>query len=174
MVDDLTQAQAAVTLRPATPADRDFLLAVYASTRADELSLTDWTEDQKAAFVTMQFEAQDRAYHATYPDARFLVISAGTMPVGRLYLARLTDEIRIVDIAIMPEHRGRGIASRLLAGVIAEAEAAGLPVRLHVEHWNRARRLYERLGFRTIAAGEIYEMMERPVVEAVEPSRPIN
>ncbi len=75
------------------------------------------------------------------------------MPVGRLYLARLTDEIRIVDIAIMPEHRGRGIASRLLSpDVIAEAEAAGLPVRLHVEHWNRARHLYERLGFRTIAA----------------------
>jgi GNAT superfamily N-acetyltransferase len=162
VVDDLTEAPRAVEVHAATPRDRDFLLAVYASTRADEIAVVPWPDPQKAAFVAMQFDAQDRAYRSTYPDGRFLIVTSGNEPVGRLYVARLAEEIRVIDLTLLPDHRGTGIGSTLLAEIIGESEVAGVPVRLHVEHGNRARRLYERLGFVSAAADDVYEMMERP------------
>ena len=161
MVDGLSSAISGVELRPATPDDRDFLLIVYRATREDELALIDWTEPEKAAFVDMQFRAQDAHYREAYPDGRFLVVTRDDEPIGRLYLARLANELRIVDIALMPAHRGQGIGSSLLATVMAEADAATLPIRLHVEPWSPAKRLYERLGFRTVEVRGIYELMER-------------
>jgi ribosomal protein S18 acetylase RimI-like enzyme len=153
-----------VELRTATGADRGFLVELYASTRADELAVVPWTDDEKAAFVAMQFEAQDVSYHRAYPDGRFLVVLGDDAPIGRLYLGRGAAEIRIVDITLLPAHRGAGIGSRLIDDVLAEADAAGLAVRLHVEPWNPALRLYERRGFRVVEAGAVYLFMERPPV----------
>jgi ribosomal protein S18 acetylase RimI-like enzyme len=167
VADGLTTATTRYELRPATPDDRDVLVAIYRSTREDELALTGWDCTQKAAFIEMQFTAQDRSYRDTNPDGRFLLISVGGEPVGRLYVARLPDAFRVIDIAILPAHRGTGIGSGVLTDVIAEADAAGLPVRLHVEPWNRARRLYERLGFVTIDQRGFYELMERPASPTV-------
>ena len=168
MVDGLSSAISGVALRPATPDDREFLLTVYRTTRDDELGLTEWTESEKAAFVDMQFRAQDGYYRDVYPDGRFLVVTRGNEPIGRLYLARLPDEVRVIDIVLMPAQRGQGIGSSLLAAVVAEADAEVLPVRLHVEPWSPAKRLYERLGFRTLQVNGIYELMERaPAIPAV-------
>lgn len=163
MADDLTAAlPPGIELRPATAADREFLLALYGSTRADELSVVPWSDAQKDAFVRMQFEAQDASYHQSHPDARFLVVVAGADPIGRLYLARLVDELRIIDIALVPAWRGRGVGSALMAWVLRQADRDGLPVTLHVEQWNPARRLYERLGFRLVEDLGIYLFMRRP------------
>ena len=161
MADDLTDRSAQIALRAAESEDRDLLSAVYASTREDELALTAWSDAEKAWFVSMQFEAQDAAYHAMYPDGRFLIVSTDGESVGRLYFASLPDEIRVIDIALLPAHRGAGIGSRLLLDVIAEGTAAGLPVRLNVERWNRAKGLYERLGFHVVGGDDVYELMER-------------
>jgi ribosomal protein S18 acetylase RimI-like enzyme len=161
VVDRLSSAIAGVELRPATPDDREFLLAVFRTTRDDELALTDWSESEKAAFVDAQFRAQDSHYREAYPDGRFLVVARDGEPIGRLYVTRLADELRVIDIALMPAQRGQGIGTSLLAAVIAESDAAALPVRLHVEPWNGAKRLYERLGFRTLEVHGIYELMER-------------
>jgi ribosomal protein S18 acetylase RimI-like enzyme len=155
----LTEA-AASSLRPALEDDRPFLLDVYASTRADELALVSWTDDEKEAFIAQQYAAQDATYRARYPDGSFLVIEVQGRPVGRLYLARLMDEIRVVDIALLPAARGQGIGTALLRGVLGEAEGKGLVVRLHVEAWNPAMRLYQRLGFRRLETRGIYEFME--------------
>jgi ribosomal protein S18 acetylase RimI-like enzyme len=161
VADRLTADSAGIELRPTTADDRDFLFAVYASTRADELSAVPWTDADKAAFVAMQFDAQDRSYRQAYPDARFLVVVRDGIPIGRLYVARLADEIRVIDIALLPGFRGAGVGSRLLAGILAEADAAGLAVRLHVETWNPAVRLYDRLGFRPVGEPGIHQLMER-------------
>jgi ribosomal protein S18 acetylase RimI-like enzyme len=162
VADRLSVGQSPVDIRPATPHDRDFLLSVYRSTREDELALTGWNEPEKAAFVNMQFEAQDRYYRQIHPDGSFLIIEVDGEPAGRLLLARLEREIRVVDIALLPPYRDAGIGTRLLRNVIAEADAGALPVTLHVEPWNPARRLYERLGFRSAGQDGIYERMERP------------
>jgi GNAT superfamily N-acetyltransferase len=166
VVDGLSPAASGVRLRTATADDRAFLFEVFRTTRDDELALTDWTELEKDAFLDTQFRAQEAHYREAYPDGRFLVVSHGGEPIGRLSLARLADELRVVDIGLLPAWRGRGIGSALLAGVLAEADAACLAVRLHVEPWSPAKRLYSRLGFRTLELRGIHEFMERPAVSS--------
>jgi GNAT superfamily N-acetyltransferase len=150
-----------IALRPALPHDRDLLLAVYAATRADELAVIPWSDAEKAAFIAMQFDAQDRSYREAYPQGEFLVVLRDDVPAGRLYLVRIGEEIRVVDIALLPEHRALGIGSALLSGVISVAEETSVAVSLHVETWSAARRLYERLGFRSVEVRGFYELMRR-------------
>ena len=149
------------TLRPARPEDREHLLAVYASTRAEELAPVPWTEEQKSAFVKMQFDAQDAHYHEHYEGATYEVIEVDGVPAGRLYLHRKPKEIRLVDIALLPAFRGKGIGTRLLAELIAEAKGRGVPLTFHVELFNPARRLYERLGFAPVEEHGVHVLMER-------------
>ncbi len=149
-----------VTFRSIRPDDEAFLSHVYASTRLDELAVTDWTDEQKAAFLQMQFVAQHKFYQENYTDTDFLIILQDATLVGRLYVARWTDEIRIVDIALLPAYRGTGIGTTILRGLLAEADAAGKPVRIHVERENPALRLYERLGFVMIEDKGVYLFME--------------
>jgi GNAT superfamily N-acetyltransferase len=155
----LRAAVAGVAFRPITDADLPFLEALYGSTRIEELALTDWSDAQKAAFIRMQFEAQHAHYQKHYVGSDFLVIERAGEPVGRLYLARWTAEHRIVDIALVPEHRGGGLGTALLTDLIDEAAGAGKAVTIHVEKFNPAMSLYRRLGF--VAAGEegAYDLM---------------
>jgi ribosomal protein S18 acetylase RimI-like enzyme len=147
-------------LRPATPADAELLYRVYASSRTDELAPVPWTEEQKEAFLRMQFAAQDVEYRRNYPSACFLVVMVGDEPAGRLYLDRRADELRVVDVSLLPAHRGTGLGSELLREVLADGERVRLRVTIHVEAMNRARRLYERLGFVPIAEHGVYLLME--------------
>jgi ribosomal protein S18 acetylase RimI-like enzyme len=158
----------AVTLRPSENADSDFLVALYATTREDELQQVDWTPEQKAAFVHSQFWTQHRHWRENYSDTRWEVIVRDSEPIGRLYVARWPDEIRIVDISVMPQHRNAGIGTRLIRGLLAEGHSTGRKVSIHVEMDNPARRLYERLGF--VQAGEhgVYLRMERPCFSKVD------
>jgi len=149
-----------VRLRPVEPSDRPFLLQVYASTRYDVAALVDWTEQQKTEFTTMQFEAQDHYYHEQFLACEFSIIEVDGQAVGRLYLDRRPEEIRIVDIALLPQHRRRGFGSQLLHEILAEARSRGLPVRIHVESDNPALQLYERLGFRALGRVGVYHFME--------------
>ncbi|HEV3048861.1 MAG TPA: GNAT family N-acetyltransferase [Longimicrobium sp.] len=150
-----------VTLRPITDADMDFLHRLYATTREDELKQVDWTPEQKAMFVSHQFHAQHQYWQENYTDTSWDLVVADGEPIGRLYVARWPDDIRIVDIALMPEYRGGGVGTRLLREVLAEGDATGRKVSIHVEIYNPARRLYERLGF--VQAGDrgVYLLMER-------------
>ncbi|MES2441064.1 MAG: GNAT family N-acetyltransferase [Verrucomicrobiota bacterium] len=149
-----------VSLRPVTVSDTDFLAAVYASTREEELRVTDWTEERKREFCRMQFTAQDAHYRQHYPTAEFRVIETGGVAVGRLYVDRWQQEIRIMDIAILPEHRGKGIGTRFLLELRHEAAAVGKSLSIHVERLNPALRLYERLGFRMIEDKGVYLLLE--------------
>jgi GNAT superfamily N-acetyltransferase len=154
----------AITLRPMRwPKDEPFLQSLYASTRAEELAQAPWSDEQKAAFCRMQFAAQHQHYQEHYVGARWDVIELEGAPIGRLYVARWADEIRIVDIALLPGYRGRGVGSRLIKRVLAEGEAAGKPVTIHVEQFNPAMQLYERLGFEKVGEVGVYWLMRRDV-----------
>lgn len=142
------------------PEDESFSEQVYASTRAEELARTDWSDAQKAAFCHHQFVAQTAHYRAHYPTAEYSVIEVNGVPAGRLYVDRCTREIRIMDIALLPEHRGVGIGTRLLRELQKEARTAGKALTIHVEKFNPALRLYQRLGFHPIADKEVYLLME--------------
>jgi ribosomal protein S18 acetylase RimI-like enzyme len=148
-------------LRPVTDADRAFLLDVYASTREAELDLVDWDEATRRSFVEMQFEAQDRHYRAHYDNTTYDVVIVDGECAGRLYVGRWAEEIRIVDIALIPRFRGRGIGGGLLAALMAEADTAGKPLTIHVERENPALRLYRRLGFTVTRELDVYLFMTR-------------
>lgn len=150
-------------LKPAGPADRDELRRVYASTREEELATTDWGEEQKRIFVEQQFSAQDAYYRQYYVGARFDLILADGKVAGRLYVdrdqERFPGEIRLMDITILPELRGRGIGSAILADLMEEAGAQGRTLTIHVERFNRALALYRRLGFRQLEDKGVYLLM---------------
>jgi len=147
-------------MRPVAPTDRDFLLSLYASTREAELAATGWSAEVQAAFVEMQFRAQTAHYETHWPDARYEIIEHGGRPIGRLWVDHRPDEHRILDIALLTEHRGRGIGTTVLRAVQEEARRAGCAVRIHVEVNNPARRLYERLGFVEVGVDPVYVLME--------------
>src|SRR2546423_1659170 len=109
--------------------------------------MTDWTEAQRNAFVTMQFAAQQQYYQAQFPQAEHRIILANGQPVGRFYTDENKDEIRIIDITVLPNYRNAGIGSPLIKDLMERAHKAGKPVRIYVESYNRSLRLFERLGF---------------------------
>ena len=133
---------------------------MYASTREQDLAVLPWDAAQKAAFLHMQFEAQHAQYQEHYAGASFDVILVDGNAAGRLYVMRAAHEFRIIDIALLPEFCNRGIGTTLLKQLQAESAAAGKPLRIHVERFNPALRLYERLGFRDIADRGVYLFME--------------
>jgi ribosomal protein S18 acetylase RimI-like enzyme len=150
-----------LNLRPITDDDLPFLNQLYHTTRDYEMErVVDWSEEQKAAFLTMQFEAQHKHYQIYYADADFDIIELSGKAIGRLYLERRKDEFRIVDIALMPKYRRLGIGSHYLHSIMDEAAEHELPVRIHVEHDNPAMRLYLRLGFTQIDTNGVYHLME--------------
>lgn len=150
-----------LAFRPIENADLPFLTALYACTRQQELAHIPWTPEQKAAFFDMQFRAQHAHYQQHYPTAQWLLILLGNEPVGRVYLDRWPREHRLVDIALVPAHRSRGIGSALIEDLIEEAAAARKPLTIHVEKNNPARSLYDRLGFRAVDEHGVYDLLER-------------
>ena len=159
---------AEITLRRELQADEEFLYGLYASTRAEELAHVPWDAAQKAAFLRMQFAAQNHHYRTYYADCDFEIILANGDAIGRLYLHRAESEYRIIDIALLPEWRGQGIGGALLESIVAEADAHAKLVSLYVEGFNRASQLYERLGFVQGKIEGVYYYMERqPIPSAV-------
>lgn len=136
-----------ITLRPVGPDDHDFLLQVYGSTRTEELALVPWTAEQQQVFIRSQFAAQQEHYANKYPAASHDVIEVGGRPVGRLYVARLDHEIRIIDITLLPAERNAGIGSYLIKQLLDEAIRAQKITRIYVEEFNPSLRLFGRLGF---------------------------
>jgi len=138
------------------------LRRLYASTRADEMAMVLWTDEQKRAFCDMQFDAQDRHYRAHHPEAHFDMVLVDGEAAGRLTVDRGDRAVHVIDIAILPEFRNRGVATALLTELQEEARATDQPLVLQVEVNNRAAELYRRLGFvETRALGLHLEMTWR-------------
>jgi ribosomal protein S18 acetylase RimI-like enzyme len=152
----------AVTLRPVTADDEEFLYAVYASSREDELAQVQWPEGMKEVFLRSQLTAQRTEYEQRYPDAEYAVILVKGRPAGRIWIARPGDEVHLLDIALLPEFQNCGVGTVLLRRLMAEARDAGLPLRHYVFILNtEALRFYERLGFKVVGeSGGAYKYME--------------
>jgi len=152
-------AEQGYRFRPETEADLPFLRRLYISTRSEELAVVDWTEAQKIAFLEQQFAAQRHHYLTYFADAVFDVLEAPDGPAGRLYLHRRPTLLLIVDIALLPEWRGRGIGTTVIEEIFAEARPHGKAVEIAVEKFNPAQRLYHRLGFRQYSEDGPYMFM---------------
>ena len=153
-----------LTLRDVSVQDEPFLLAVYASTREQEMALVPWTDEQREAFVKMQFAAQHSHYHERYPNADYKLIMRDGVPVGRLYIHRSEAIINILDITILPKFRNAGIGTALLKEIIDEATASNWATQIYVENFNPSRRLFERLGFSKVGEDGFNLLLEwRPL-----------
>src|SRR5258708_24540224 len=149
-----------IILRPKTDADYEFLLALYAGTREEELKQTDWTDVLKRQFCRGQFDAQCDHYAKYYPDASYDVIERDGVSVGRLYVYRADPkDVRIVDISLIAEARGTGLGTEMLLEIMRESELAGKSLSIHVERFNPALRLYKRLGFEHVDEHGVYYLM---------------
>ena len=157
-----------ITLRPVGPNDQDFLVEIYASTRAEEMAMVPWTTEQQQAFIRAQFNAQQDHYAKKYPAASHDIILSNDRQVGRLYVARLDQEIRIVDITVIPAERNVGIGSYLIKQLLDEANRTGKVTRIYVEEFNPSLRLFERLGFSISEQHGIHLLMEWTVDNSAE------
>jgi ribosomal protein S18 acetylase RimI-like enzyme len=140
--------------------DEAFLYKVYASTRAEELALVPWNDQQREAFLRMQFTAQDTYYREHYAKAEYKVILFDNELAGRLYVLREEKSIRILDITVIPEYRRRGIGTVLLREIVEEATQLGKTVQIYIETYNRSVGLFEHLGFTRKAEEGINFLME--------------
>lgn len=139
-----------ISLRVQTNEDSEFIKTLYTSVRWQELSATEWPEQLKHAFLDQQLTLQTRHYLSHYDSLWRGIILRRESPVGRLYLWRNGDDLRIVDLSLLPDQRRQGIGTQLLQSVIDQAARTGLGTSLHVQSGNPARALYQRLGFRSV------------------------
>lgn len=159
MQEGLSELQHSTRLRPAVESDEEFLIKVFASTRNEELAALSWNPDLARSFITMQFNAQRQSNEGRYPGSQNSVVLLDEEPIGRILVDRTGDEIVLIDIAILPEHRNAGIGGVLLRDLLQEAETAGKQVRLSIFLSNPAIRLYQRLGFSTVSSDGAYAEM---------------
>lgn len=160
-----------ISFRRIRPADEPFLNRLYHSTRWDEMALTTWSDEEKRVFLDQQFTAQHKFYQEQFASAEFSLVLKSGRRAGRLYIDRRDDEIRLIDIALLPEYRNGGVGRALLERLLAEAREIGQPVRIHVEQFNPALRLYDRLGFRKVRDEGPYFLMEWRPEEPAETDR---
>jgi ribosomal protein S18 acetylase RimI-like enzyme len=163
MAEDSNLAET-LTFRPVMPEDEDFLFNLYSTTRRDELAAWGWNDAQKDAFLKLQFKAQQYSYATMYTPEDSRLIMLDNKPIGRMIVVRSDEEIRLADIAILPEYFNDGIGTFLIKHLLTEAAQAAKPVGLRVYKSNeRAVRFYERLGFIVAGEDELAFSMQHPV-----------
>lgn len=166
---DLAAALAAIlpqgyALRDRVDADLPALRDLYAQTREEELRSVTWSPEAKRAFLDDQFAKQHAHYLQHYPRARWWVLTADDAVVGRLYVEQTAGDLRIMEVTLDRAHRNRGVGGALMRVLVAHAGHEGIRCSLHVEPYNPAFRLYERLGFVTREERGVYCFMTREPV----------
>ncbi|CAN5213997.1 hypothetical protein BH20ACI1_BH20ACI1_17870 [soil metagenome] len=148
-------------LLPVSHSDYPLLFEIYISSRADELKFVPWTDEQKNAFLETQFQAQTDHYYSTYSDGSFDLIKLEDQPAGRLFQAELDDEIRIIDLTLLPQFRNRGIGTLLLSEVLESGANQKKSVTIYLDTDNPAQTLFSRLDFIPVADDGVYCLWER-------------
>lgn len=148
-----------VSSRPFTDDDLPFVAELFASTRREEVAATGWLTEAQEAFLLQQHEAQHSHYTIHFADADWMILERGGAAIGRLYLREEPDQFHVIDISLVPASRGQGIGGAVMRDVLDLASERGKTVSIHVEKYNPARRLYERLGFATVEDCGVYDLM---------------
>lgn len=152
-----------LALRPEIEGDYPFLERLYLSVRWEELAQSGWPEQVKLDFLRHQFSLQFRHYATYYGGTAFGILESDGKPIGRWYVFRSSEDLRVVDVSLLPEWRAQGIATALFDQLLAEAGDSGRTVSIHVEKFNPAQNLYRRLGFREAGeSGPYWLMVWRP------------
>lgn len=165
MIETLVDVGNKNKLRLSTEDDVSFMRQIYASTRIDELAQVDWNQQQVDDFIDMQFRAQSMHYKEHFPNTEYSVLTHDGESVGRLLLDSSDHFLHIIDIALLPEYRNKSIGSYWLGKLTDAAKEQKRAIRIHVERFNPALSLYQRIGFNILEEGEVYHLMEFPASE---------
>jgi ribosomal protein S18 acetylase RimI-like enzyme len=161
---ELTLTNPSIQLRAINQNDMTSLLEIYASTRQEEMEkVPGWTDLMKHEFVKSQFHAQHTYYQQNYAGGNFWIIESKKKSIGRLYLHENFQQrgVRIIDITIRPDYRNKGIGKGILEDLMEKSAGLGRPLSIHVETFNPAQNLYNRLGFKKISeTNGVYHLME--------------
>lgn len=152
-----------VTFRPMEEKDLPLSFEIYASTRREEMSITGWPTKQIEEFLLSQAAAQNKHYKENYDRAVYEIIQLDGKDIGRLYVDEGRKELRIMELALLPEYRGQGIGRKIMEDLISKSEEKGLYSTLHVEENNPARQLFQRMGFEFVEERGVYHYMKRSI-----------
>jgi len=147
---------ATVTLRPETESDASFILDLFLSTREE---LPGWREllpAQRTEILKSQSAHQVHHYRTTFPNAWFTIVEVNNRPAGRLYVNQTQNELRVIDISLLPEYRQNGIGTQLIKNIQAESIRTQTPILLHVEIESKARGFYTHLGFHELKSNSTH------------------
>lgn len=143
----VTTPHGTLTMRAETEADTPFLFALFASTKAPEIGLMPVDAAGRQFLLQMQFRSMTATYRQRFPNARFEIVELDGQPIGRLITDVQEDCVYYVDIAVIPQRQGGGLATALMNAVLDEPRRLGLPGRVKVLSGNLASiRLCQRLG----------------------------
>jgi len=152
-----------LVLRPERPEDHDFRFRLFCDSRLPEWYVIELDAAVRDQLMRHQFVAQTTTYRQRFPRARFDIIELGGEPIGRIVVNRPGTMVHIVDHAIVPALRNRGIGTAIMRALMQEAQDAGLPVRLKVASSNDpSMKLYLRLGLVPIETIPAYIEMQWP------------
>ena len=144
----VASAEGPIRLRPEREDDAGFRFGLFCQSRPDEWSALRIEPTLLEGLMQHQFRAQTVGYRTQFPSAAFDIIERAGERIGRIVVDRPGDQIHIVDQAVIPTHRNRGIGTAVMRALMSEAAASMIPVRLKVASSNDpSLRLYQRLGF---------------------------
>jgi len=150
-----------LSLRPIGREDRAFVFDLFSTVRGEALRLGGLPEAQVRQLLEHQFRAQQAHYHEQFPAADFDLVRLDGNPIGYLYALRDPARFVLIDIALVPELRGRGYATHLVGALIGEAEGLGCAIEAHVSRESPACRLWRRLGFEVCDDDGVYLAIRR-------------
>ena len=153
--------QNSVTLRPVCASDEDFLFRVFKNVHEQTFAMVEMPEEQKHELLRMQFVAQREQYRQQFPNADFDLILYGGTKIGNLYALRGPERFVLIDIALLPEYRNKGVGTDLVQSLINEADASQKSLDAHVRRDNPAWRLWQRLGFEKAEDDGVYLQIRR-------------
>ena len=152
-----------LSLRPEREGDEAFRFQLFCESRPAEFALLQLEPAVLDQLMRFQFQAQTMTYRTNFPAARFDIIELDGVPIGRIVVARSGATLRIVDQAVVPAQRNRGLGTAIMRAVMDRAAQAGQTVRLKVASTNDpSMRLYLRLGFVPIETDPFYIEMKWP------------
>ncbi|OGB90130.1 ribosomal-protein-alanine N-acetyltransferase [candidate division WOR-1 bacterium RIFCSPHIGHO2_01_FULL_53_15] len=86
-------------------------------------------------------------------EHKYLVARDDDQIVGYIGIEKVLDEEHIINMAVHPDYRGKGIGRRLIQHVLNDEEVFFLEVRTSNE---TAKDIYEKYGFKVISIRKAY------------------
>src|SRR5580693_5097548 len=136
-----------LTLRPSRADDQEFLHRLFCSVHSEKLNLALLSVEERNRLIGLMYQGFAGHYSTIGPAADDRIVLLNNESIGRMILLQTREEIRLADLAILPQYRRRGIGSALIGQLQTESTMSKRPVRLQVAQFDHALRLYQRLGF---------------------------